>query len=395
MERYALVDFDEDVEKRVHDLKVQDEAKRKLAHELWTPPPFPTSAYDQLAEGIPEIDWVAADLISAGIALLNAQWKTGKTTLLMNLARALLMGETFLGRFEAKLKEGECVGYLNMELPKRQFNSWLSQMAVSDEALKRLSPYHAMEHGFSVLDFSNDQAVQWVIQWLIDGGITVLFADPLAKLYNPARWGGSGDPNAAFTQWWKVLEDVVREANLRAVVIAHHTGFAEDAADRARGASAMMDNPTVNMAFRHNGASGDLVVPDNKRYLKAKGRDVLVDEFELDYHSPTRLYHATGGGNRVDAKMVTMAQKAWNAVILAGVKGEKPNKTDLFADLDWSNTGGSAGKYNRAYRYALSQDWIEIEPGKQGAKLHKPGRRRPDDDQFGLKIGDVEEDDDE
>ena len=99
--------------------------------------------------------------------------------------------------------------------------------------------------------------------------------------------------------------------------------------------------------------------------------------------------------NGVDAKTVTMAQKAWSSVILAGVKGEKPNKTDPFADLDWSKDGGSAVKYNRAYRDALSQDRTEIEPGKQGAKLHKPGRRRPDDDQFGLKIGDVEEDDDE
>ena len=261
------MDFDDDVEKLLHDLKVQDEAMRRLAHELWTPPPFPTSAYDQLAEGIPEIDWVAEQLISAGIALLNAQWKTGKTTLLMSMARALLMSAAFLGHFEVKMKSDECAGYLNMELPKRLFNSWLSQMKLSDEALKRLSTYHAMEHGFSVLDFSNDQAVQWVIQWLVDSGVTVLFADPLAKLYNPARWGGGGDPNAAFTQWWKVLEDIVREAHLRAVVIAHHTGFAEDAADRARGASAMMDNPTVNMAFRHNGKVGDLVAPDTKRYL--------------------------------------------------------------------------------------------------------------------------------
>ena len=387
-------DFEQDVAAKLHDLKVQREAKRLEATEFWTPPSFPTSAYDQLAEGDPEIDWVVEELISAGIALLNAQWKTGKTTLLMNLARDLLMREAFLGRFEVRMKDDERVGYLNMELPKRQFNSWLKQMELSDEALKRLSPYHAMEYGFSVLDFSNDQAVQWITQWLIDSGITVLFADPLAKLYNPARWGGIGDPNAAFTQWWKVLEDITREAKLRAVVIAHHTGFAADAADRARGASAMMDNPTVNVAFRHNGASGDLVAPDTKRYFKAMGRDVLVDEFELDYLPMTRRYYVTGGGNRIDAEMVELAKKGWHAVLLAGEKGEKPNKTDLFADLDWPNTGNGARKYNRAYKHALKQNWVEIEPGKQGAKLHKLGRCRPDDDQFGLKLQSSGEDDD-
>jgi hypothetical protein len=95
----------------------------------------------------------------------------------------------------------------------------------------------------------------------------VLFADPLAKLYHPARWGGGSDPNAAYTQWFTVLEDIVRCAKLRLVFLAHHTGFSEEAADRSRGASAMMDNPTVNMAYRHNGDHAGKPL-GNQRYLK-------------------------------------------------------------------------------------------------------------------------------
>ena len=98
-----------------------------------------------------------------------------------------------------------------------------------------------------------------------------------------------------------------------------------------------------------------------------------MDEFELDYHSTTRMYHATGGGNRVDAEMVILAQKVWSAAIMASAKGEKPNKTDLFTDLDWPNTGNGARKYNRAYKHALQQDWLKLNPGSRARNCTNQG----------------------
>jgi hypothetical protein len=142
----------------------------------------------------------------------------------------------------------------------------------------------------------------------------------LAKLYNPARWGNGGDPNAAYTQWFRVLEDIVRCAKMRLLFLAHHTGFSEDAADRSRGASAMMDNPTVNMSYRHN---GDHVgrPPDNHRYLKAFGRDVDVDEFEIDYDNATRRLYATGRGDRAATATEAWALKAYDAMLVATNRG--------------------------------------------------------------------------
>src|SRR5258705_2844778 len=105
-------------------------------------------------------------------------------------------------------------------------------------------------------------------------------------------------------RWWAVLEDVVLQANLRGVWIGHHSGFSEDAANRARGASAMMDKPDVNTNYRYNvgeGAYTDAPV-DNRRYLRAFGRDVDVREFELEYDTTTRMLYATGRGTRGDAE---------------------------------------------------------------------------------------------
>lgn len=384
--KFSNDEYEAHVAAKQHDLKVEREAKRREASELWTPPAAPGSVYDQLAEGIPEIDWVVEGLIPAGVAHVAAQRKTGKTTLALNLARSLLTSEPFLQKFPVRMKADEQVGFVNMELPRAQMLTWIREMGLTDDAQKRLTVYHAMDDGFATLDWNNDLAVEWTVKWLTEHGVTVLVADPLAKLYNPARWG-SRDPNASFTAWWKVLEDIFREAKLRAVLLTNHTGFSEEAGDRARGASAMMDNPTVNMAFRHNGDYQDLLPLDRKRYLKAMGRDVLVDEFELDYLPLTREFYATGGGRRVDAEMVKLARKLWSSVLSADRKGEKPNKRELLDELGWgSGKGSGADKYNRAYRHAVKEQWVKTEPGPKNSKLHMVGPCRPDDAFAGLKV---------
>jgi hypothetical protein len=188
----------------------REDARSIEAQRLWLPPAFPETLFDQLAEDAPEVDWVIKGLAPAGIVQVNAQAKGGKTTLLLNCAKSLAAKEPFLGRFEVSVGSEEHIGYLNMELPKRQILQWLSSMGISDQAAKRLEFYHAIDDGFGVLDFRNDKAMKWVVDWLTSSGITVLFADPLAKLYNPVSWGGGVDPNAAYTQWFKALEAVVR-----------------------------------------------------------------------------------------------------------------------------------------------------------------------------------------
>ena len=134
-------------------------------------------------------------------AQVNAQKKSGKTTLLMNAAASLVTGEPFLGRFEVAVESDCRVGYLNMELTKGQFNRWLADMALPDDGLKRLVPYHGREHGR--LDLTNDAAAEWVVRWLQDAGISVLIMDPLGSFYDQPS---GGDPNAAYLRWWARLE---------------------------------------------------------------------------------------------------------------------------------------------------------------------------------------------
>lgn len=369
-------EFDEYLRKARLFRAAETDARRMEAAAAWTMPPVPTSAYEQLAEAPPEVEWIFRDLW-VGNAQINAQKKSGKTTFAMNAAASLLTRDPFLGRFDVDVESDCRVGYLNMELTKAQFNRWTSEMALPDEALKRLYPYHGREHGN--LDFTNSAAAEWVVRWLRAAGITVVIMDPLGSFYEQPS---GGDPNAAYLRWWRHLESVVREAELRGVLIVHHSGYSEDGGNRARGASAMMDKPDVNLTYRYNVGEGTHTdaPADTKRYLSAFGRDVDVKEFELEYNARARRLNVTGGGGRLDAEMVQQATRAWDIVRTAEERGEKPNKGELFEKLGWTNTGAGSGKCQRWYQYAIAQQWITAAGGGKGKPIsHSPGSQSPHD----------------
>lgn len=352
------------------------DAKRLEAAQAWTAPPYPASAYEQLAEEPPEIEWIFRDLWS-GIGQVNAQKKSGKTTLLLNAAVSLVTGDPFLGKFEVNVESDCRVGYLNMELTKGQFNRWLHDMAIPDDALKRLALYHSREHGR--LDLTNDAAAEWVVQWLRDAGITVLIMDPLGSFYEQPS---GGDPNAAYLRWWARLEYVVLEASLRGVLIAHHAGYSEDSGNRARGASAMMDKPDVNMTYRYEVGEGthtDAPV-DDKRYLSAFGRDVDVHEFEIDYNMRTRVLRATGGGSRAASAVERYALRAYDAMVentyMRKQKGAEDeiemSADDLARKAGISPTGKRSNDFRCGRAIAVDRGWL-AETKKGTSKLFRLG----------------------
>jgi len=380
----ALLDQYPDDDELIGDLKdalrtarIRRAVKDFEAGRGWMPPPKPLSLYEQLDEEGPQVDYIFEGLWSGNLQL-NAQKKAGKTTLMMNAARSLVTRTRFLGRFDVNAESDSRVAFLNMELPKAQFNQWFSDMGLPDEAKKRIVPYHGRQHGS--LDFSNPRAVDWLANWLSGESISVIFLDPLVAFYDAGRWG-SGDPNTTFLRWWTVFESLVLQANLRGVWIGHHTGFSEDAANRGRGASAMGDKPDMSMTLRYEpGGDGNYTdAPlDTKRYISVFGRDVNITEFEIGYDNQTRIYSATGGGNRVSEAGELWALKIYDAMAARLKRGKSSDLTadDLMLEVGVSATGRQSADVRRGRKLAVERGWLDERP-KGKAKLYRLGGVAP------------------
>ena len=175
--------------------------------------------------------------------------------------------------------------------------------------------------------------------------------------------------------------NVVLQAGLRGVLIAHHTGYSEDGGNRRAWGKRDDGQARLNLTYRYNvgdGSHTDAPV-GNKRYLSAFGRDVDVHEFELDYLPTTRWLRVTGGGGRVDAEAERQADRMRDEVLRADAAGEKPNKGELYTALGWESSGRGKAKYDRYYKYAINQkQYVKSVPGKGREVLHVPGDGRPE-----------------
>jgi len=369
--------WNEGLEREVRLLQFRDAAKTLHQSSGWTPPPRPTSLADQLNEETPKIDYIFDGMWSGNLQL-NAQKKAGKTTLMMNGARSLVTQTPFLSRFTPNV-EADCrVAFLNMELSKAQFNQWFKDMDLPADAASRIVPYHGRQYGS--LDFSNPAILDWLVSWFRDEAISIAFLDPLSAFYDAGRWG-SGDPNASFLRWWAIFEQLVLEAKLRGAWIGHHSGLSEDAANRGRGASAMMDKPDMSMTLRYEpGGDGNYTdaPSDTKRFVSVFGRDVNLEEFEIDYDSLTRVYHATGGGSRIAQAGETWALKIWDAMTARRHRGAAldVNAEDLMTELGIAATGRQSGDVRRGRKLAVERGWVDEQ--KVGrVKLYRLGSMVP------------------
>ncbi|WP_167098300.1 AAA family ATPase [Mycobacterium sp. DL592] len=364
--------FDDDVANRCYDLRVQNEARRLQALESWEEPEDEGDLAHQIANPEPDIGHLVEGLIRArGIVQINAQYKVGKTTLAsVNLPKALVTGEPFLGRFSVHFGSDECVGIWNLEVDRQDIVDWLAQIDIPDPDCKRIFP--KCLRGNRAMDFRNELAMEWTVNWLKDRNITVWIIDPLSKLYR-----GEENSSTEYNEWWLVLEDIMRRAGVRVTVLVHHSGHSGEG--RARGTSAMMGNPDVLIEYRHGGAHGE-APPDTKRWLKAFGRRVDQPEIQLDWNPGTgALVVDPHGGSRALAEVERMAKRFYAAVIDADKRGLHPNKSTLFKTLGWSSSGNGASKPNSARQYALDKHWVVVGEKGQGGIPHSPGPASPKD----------------
>jgi hypothetical protein len=342
--------FEQEVRQHQFRLRVQREARRR-------------EEADAAATASPELQVVAAaDLLAMpgadeplaytvdqvfpdghNISLPGAT-TLGKTTLLLNLARALVDGESFLGQFPTHLPAGR-VAFWNYEVTERQFLVWLREIGFQHP--ERVSPLTLRgKH----VDLMTGSGQDFAVRWLEMNEVRVWMLDPWAEIL--ANSGLSENDNAEARRLGNAINLVKEQGGVSGAVITCHTGRADK--ERSRGAQALDDwSDTLWLMAKD---------PEGERYFGTLGgRDVKKAEWQLGFDEPTRTLRVAGGGRR-DPGGEALETKILQAV------ASQPGATRRAL----RNVEGSSEKIDQALARLVADGFVRVEAdsGSSHAKRH-------------------------
>lgn len=347
--------FAADVEHEAHRLRVATEARNVVQAEREPPAgPFDAGLLSEILSRPPAPPFRITGLIPSDAAtLIAAQRKTGKTTLLLNLARSLLTGEDFLGRFTVRPLSGR-VGFLNYEVSAAQLGRWAADVGVPDDRLfivnlrgRRNPLSHPADRAQLAALLKKQQA-------------ETLIVDPFSRAYTGTSQNDSGEVQA----WLSDLDRFARaEVGAADLILTAHAGWE---GERTRGASALEDNADTVITLVW-GKDDD----KDSRYLRALGRDVEIDEDRLDYEQATRRVMLSGHGSRVQATKKRRAAELADAVL--GIVRQSPgiNGTAVEKALRDAGVAAQKGDGRSTLAELVDAGRLEFQPGLRGAKQYR------------------------
>lgn len=356
----AQLAFNRDVHEEAHRLRVREAARDLIARERTQPaPPFDAGSLREMLARPPappmRIDglqpWESGLLVSAAR-------KTGKTTLELNYARALLTGEPFLGRFEVIPLDGN-VAILNYEVSGEILSRWAHEAGIDHDRL-HLVNLRGRRNPLAHVDDREQLA-----GWLRSRDVESLVVDPFGRAYTGQSQNDPGEVGA----WLIDLDVFVRsEVGARDLLLTAHAGWN---GERTRGSSALED-------------WGDSLVwltrdpeDDTKRYLKAEGRGVMVDEDRLNYDGTTRTLTMSGAGSRRKAKGDRRLDELVHHVAELIRLNAGWNTSDVRRGLKAAGIGHQKGDESKALRLAVDRGLLRSEIGERGSIRYFPSTPTP------------------
>ncbi len=348
-------DFAAEVEAEVRRIKIRTEARARLnprpdaepldagtLAEILARPPDPAH---RVAELLP---WSASGLVSA-------QRKTGKTTLTLNLARCLLTGEDFLGRFAVRPVTG-VVALLNYEVSAGQIARWADDVGVHRDRLFLVN----LRGRRNPLTDPQDRAE--LAERLRSIGTESLIVDPFGRAYTGASQNDAGEVGS-----WLVDLDRFARAEVGALdlLLTAHAGWN---AERTRGSSALEDWADAVITLTKDDSDDG----NGERYIRAMGRDVEIEEDRLTFDPATRMLTVAGSGSRKASKAAARRNELVDQVVDIVTAGPGINTSEICRRLRTVGVGFQRGDVGRAARSALDAGTLRQEPGGRGAVNYFP-----------------------
>lgn len=341
--------------REVRRLRTQRAAREIVARDNKPDPqPFDAGTLTELLSRAPEPVARVEGLIPwAASILLVAMRKTGKTTLILCLARCLITGELFLGRLTVRpIAQGAKVAILNYEVSTAQLARWAHEVGVPPD---RLVIVNLRGRRNPLLD-PEDRAR--LAEWLRSHNVETLIVDPFGRAY-----GGESQNDAGQVQAWLVqLDEFARtEVGALDVVLTAHAGWN---GERTRGSSALEDWADAIVKLTHNEQDGDT----GPRYISAVGRDIELEEDRLSFDPATRWLSLSGGGSRKLAAAAARLDEMVEHVVGIVTASPGANGTDVEKQLKAAGVPAQKGDGRSALAAAVERGLLRQEPGSRGAK---------------------------
>jgi len=291
--------------------------------------------------------------------LIVSQRKTGKTTLVLNLTRSAIGGEDFLGRFPVRAITGR-VAVLNYEVSAAQLARWADEAGVPADRLYlvnlrgRRNPLGNAE--------DRDQLAEQLRQHEVES----LIVDPFGRAFVGKSQNDSGEVGA----WLANLDRWARgDCGVQDVILTAHAGWD---GERTRGASALEDWADSIITLVRDKDD------EQVRYLRAEGRDVMVDEDRLNFDATTRTLTLAGAGSRKQATKTRNVDELVPAVVSAvtvapGITGNKLTRALRDAGVSFRNNDELA-----AARLAVGRGQLEVRHGPRNSSMYFPATTSPD-----------------
>lgn len=350
--------FEHHVEKELRRLQIRDEAQRRHRAEHIAPRPRFTLLDDFLAVDDPPARYRIEGLLPiGGRALLAAQFKAGKTTMMENLVRALADGEEFLGRAVAA-PAGRIV-LIDDEMDARQLRVWLREQQIHQEDRVAVLPLRGAVSSFNLLDPA--VRAEWVAD-LTELQPEIVILDCLRPILDAI--GLDEDKEAGL--FLVAFDELLAACGASEAVVVHHMGHA---GERSRGSSRLRDWPDVEWRLVRQ----DPDDPSSPRYFTAYGRDVDVAEAELGYDAVSRRYSVVGGTRR-DAEARGLLDGVVELLL------HRPALTGREVEAALTEGGAPRAAARAALKQAVVDGLVVTGHGKHRSVLHwaatDPVRRR-------------------
>lgn len=289
------------------------------------------------------IPWEASSLVTA-------VRKTGKTTLILNLARVMCTGERFLGSMDVRRVDG-LVAWLNYELSDQMAREW------ADEAGVPADRFLIVNLRGTRNPLSDPEEAGRFGAALRARGVESLIVDTFTRAFTGRSQNDAGEVGPFLAD----LERFARtEVGARDLILTAHAGWS---ADHTRGSSALEDWPDSIITLTKDDAG--------RRFLRAMGRDVDLEEDALDFDPDTRRLTLTGHGNRQQVADGERYAELVDAVV--AVVAEHPGITGykVAAALKEAGIPQQRGDHSKALALAVADGRLTFEAGPRNSKCYR------------------------